>query len=78
MKRCTVCINLIGILFEKKQASFKTCSYCFTNMLSKLANENNIEKFIHLSALGIEKALDSNYALRKIDGEKKVIKNFKN
>ena len=78
MKRCSVCINLIGILFEKKQYSFKTIHTVLPDMLSKLANENNIEKFIHLSALGIEKALDSNYALSKIDGEKKVIKNFKN
>ena len=31
-----------------------------------------------MSALGIEKALDSNYALSKVDGEKRVTKNFKN
>ena len=78
MKRCSVCINLIGILYEKKQYSFKTIHTGLPDTLSKIANENNIEKFIHISALGIEKALDSNYALSKIDGEKKVIKNFKN
>jgi uncharacterized protein YbjT (DUF2867 family) len=78
MKRCSICINLIGILFEKKHYTFKTIHTVLPDMLSKLANENNIDKFIHLSALGIEKALDSNYALSKIDGEKKVIKNFKN
>ena len=78
MKRCSVCINLIGILFEKKQYSFKTIHTGLPDILSKIANQNNIEKFIHLSALGIEKALDSNYALSKIDGEKRVTKNFKN
>ena len=44
MKRCSVCINLIGILFEKKQYSFKTIHTVLPDMLSKLANENNIEK----------------------------------
>jgi len=78
MKRCSVCINLIGILFEKKQYSFKTIHTGLPDILSKIANQNNIEKFIHLSALGIEKALDSNYALSKVDGEKRVTKNFKN
>ena len=42
MKRCSVCINLIGILFEKKQYSFKTIHTVLPDMLSKLANENNI------------------------------------
>ena len=47
-------------------------------MLSKKANKFKIEKFIHLSSLGIEKALDSKYAKSKLDGEKKIKKNFKN
>ena len=78
MKRCSVCINLIGILFEKKQYSFKAIHTGLPDILSKIAKENDIEKFIHFSALGIEKALDSKYALSKIDGEKRVTKNFKN
>ena len=45
-------------------------------MLSKKANEFKLEKFIHLSALGIEDATDSKYALSKLDGEKRIKKNF--
>ena len=45
-------------------------------MLSKKADEYNLEKFIHLSALGIEEARDSKYALSKLDGEKRIKKNF--
>ena len=42
------------------------------------AKEKKIEQFIHVSALGIENALDSEYAKSKLDGEKNVRKNFKN
>ena len=47
-------------------------------MLSKLALKNSLKQFIHLSALGIESAIDSNYAKSKINGEEKVRKNFPN
>ena len=43
MKRCSICINLIGILFEKKHYTFKTIHTVLPDMLSKLANENNID-----------------------------------
>ena len=39
-------------------------------MLSKLALRNSLKQFIHLSALGIEKATDIKYAMSKLDGEK--------
>ena len=41
------------------------------NMLSQKAKEFKIEKFIHLSSLGIENASDSKYAMSKLEGEKK-------
>ena len=77
MKNCTVCINLIGILHEKKKNHFKTIHTDLPDMLSEKASKFNIDKFIHLSSLGIENAKDSMYALSKLNGEKKIIKNFK-
>tara|TARA_Y100000996_G_scaffold371244_1_gene319376 strand:+ start:316 stop:966 length:651 start_codon:yes stop_codon:yes gene_type:complete len=44
--------------------------------LSKLAKKNSIEQFIHISALGIEPATDSKYAMSKLSGEKNVRLNF--
>ncbi len=78
MKNCTVCINLVGILYEKKKNQFKTVHTDFPNLLSKIANKLKIDKFIHLSALGIEQAKDSKYAISKLEGEKKIKKNFEN
>ena len=71
-----ICINLIGILYEKKGSSFKNIHTLFPSILAKLCKEYNLEYFIHLSALGVEKAIDSNYAKSKLEGEKEILKNF--
>ncbi len=78
MKNSSICINLVGILFERKKDEFKIVHTDLPDLLSKKAKEFNINKFIHLSALGIENAKDSKYAISKLEGEKKVIKNFNN
>ena len=72
-----VCINLIGILFESKKGNtFKNIHTIFPSLLSKLAKEYKLKHFIHLSALGINEATDSNYAKSKLEGEEKILKNF--
>ena len=71
-----ICINLVGILFEKKKNTFKNIHVNFPAILSKKCTEYNLKQFIHISALGIEKAVDSNYALSKLEGEKVVLNNF--
>ena len=76
-KKSSICINLIGILIEKRKNEFKQIHSDLPALLSKKSNEFNLEKFIHLSALGIEKANDSNYAMSKLDGEKRIKENFK-
>jgi NAD dependent epimerase/dehydratase family. len=76
LEECSICINLIGILFEKRKNYFKNIHTDFPDLLSKLSAEKNIEKLIHISSLGVEKSLDSNYANSKLEGENKVKKNF--
>ena len=71
-----ICINLIGILYEKKGSSFRNIHTLFPSILTKLCKEYNLKHFIHLSALGVEKAKDSNYAKSKLEGEKEILKNF--
>ena len=48
----------------------------FPSLLSKLAKEYKLKNLIHLSALGINDAIDSNYAISKLDGEKNILNNF--
>ena len=76
MEKSSICINLIGILFEKKQNHFNLIHSELPSLLSKIASKNSLDQFIHVSALGVEMATDSNYASSKLDGEKNVRKNF--
>ena len=72
-----MCINLIGILYEKKGGnSFKNIHSTFPSLLSKLSKEYKLKSFIHLSALGIQNAEDSNYAMSKLEGEKNILNNY--
>jgi NADH dehydrogenase len=73
-----ICINLIGILFENRKNSFKNIHNIFPSLLAKLCKEYNVKNFIHISALGINDAIDSKYAKSKLEGEKKILSNFPN
>ena len=67
-KKADICINLIGILFEKKRGNtFKNIHSVLPSLLSKLCKEYNLKHFIHLSALGINDAIDSDYAKSKLE-----------
>ncbi len=72
-----LCVNLVGILFEKGKNNFNNIHVEFPKMISKLSSDYKLNKFIHLSALGIDSAEDSNYAASKLKGEKEILNNFK-
>ena len=72
-----ICINLIGILYESgKGNTFKNIHSIFPSILAKLCKEYKVQQFIHLSALGINNAIDSEYAKSKLEGETNIQKNF--
>ena len=76
-KKTDICVNLVGILFEQKKGNtFKNIHTIFPSLLSKLSKEYNHKHFIHLSALGINEAEDSKYAVSKLKGESNILKNF--
>ena len=78
IKNTDICINLVGILYQKGQLNtFKNIHEKFPSFLSLLCQEYNVKQFIHLSALGIEQATDSLYAMSKLNGELYIKKNFK-
>jgi uncharacterized protein YbjT (DUF2867 family) len=75
--KADICINLIGILFEKNKGNtFFNIHTLFPSLLAKLAKEYKLKNFIHLSALGINDAFDSNYAKSKLEGEKNILNSF--
>ena len=78
ISRADICINLIGILYEKNKGNtFKNIHTIFPSLISKICKEYNVQQFIQLSALGIDDAVDSNYAKSKLEGEKNIKNNFK-
>tara|TARA_B100000941_G_scaffold78715_1_gene53841 strand:+ start:773 stop:1753 length:981 start_codon:yes stop_codon:yes gene_type:complete len=71
------CINLVGILYEEKRGNtFKNIHTIFPTLLAKLCKKHNLKHFIHISALGINDAIDSKYAISKLEGENNVLSNF--
>ena len=78
-QKSEICINLVGVLTENKSNTFEKIHSLFPSMLAKMSKQNNLKKFIHVSALGIEKSLESSkYAKSKFEGEKLAQENYKN
>jgi len=71
-----ICINLVGIISENKKNKFKNIHTYFPALLSKKCEKFKLKQFIHISALGIDKAKDSKYAKSKLEGEKNILENF--
>ncbi len=77
IKNTDICVNLIGILYEKKNGNnFENIHTIFPSLIAKLCKEYNVKQFIHLSALGINIAVESKYAKSKLNGEINILKNF--
>ncbi len=71
-----ICINLVGILFEKgKRNTFENIHYKFPKLISKICFQKN-KKFVHVSALGLTDAKDSLYAQSKLKGEEIIKENL--
>ena len=76
-KNANICINLIGILYESKKGNtFSNIHSLFPSILAKLCKEYHLKNLIHISALGINEAVDSKYAKSKLEGEKNILKHF--
>ncbi len=71
-----ICINLVGIISENKKNKFKNIHTYFPTLLAKKCEEFKLKQFIHISALGVDKAKDSKYAKSKLEGEKNILENF--
>ena len=62
ISRADICINLIGILYEKNKGNtFENIHTIFPSLISKICKECNVQQFIQLSALGIDDAVAVSY-----------------
>jgi uncharacterized protein YbjT (DUF2867 family) len=69
-------INLAGILFEHGRQSFSHLHAQGAEKLAQMAKAAGVTRFIHMSALGVDKATGSQYARSKMIGEKAVAAAF--
>ena len=78
IKNSDVVINLIGILFETRKQKFTNIHAEIPNIISKLCAENDVKKFIQVSAIGANNESKSLYQKSKFQGESNALRNFKN
>jgi len=65
-------INLVGILFETNRQNFSALHAKGAEKLAQLAKTSGVERFVHMSSIGVDKAVNSKYARTKSMGEKAV------
>jgi len=79
IKDYEICINLVGILFEKGNNSFKKVHTDFVNNLtSAIKEEKSVKHFIHFSSLGVKNDTNSKYLESKYQAEQIIKKHLKN
>ncbi len=65
-------ISLAGILQERGRQNFSAVHAQGAEKLAQAAKAAGVQRFIHVSALGVDKAVNSNYARTKMVGENAV------
>lgn len=68
-------VNCVGVLYEKGRSTFTHAHVEIPTAIANACKKSNVRGFVHISALGIEKAT-SKYAQSKRDGEKAVRKEY--
>ena len=77
IKNSDIVVNLIGILFETRKQKFYNIHSKIPEAISKMCNESDVKKFIHVSAIGANDKSKSLYQKSKFLGEQKALENFK-
>lgn len=71
VKGCDGVINLIGILYQKGKNNFERAHVEIPSKIAQACADLGVKKFIHVSALGVDKA-ESKYAASKLKGEEAI------
>ena len=77
IKNSDVVVNLIGILFETRKQKFFDIHSKIPEAIAKICSETDVQKFIHVSAIGANDKSKSLYQKSKFLGEQKALENFK-
>jgi uncharacterized protein YbjT (DUF2867 family) len=69
-------VNLIGILYEKKLQTFEKIHKNFPRQLGRVAQDQKVQRLVHISALGVNPSSASCYSQTKAAGEKNLHQTF--
>ncbi|PSL16599.1 complex I NDUFA9 subunit family protein [Shimia abyssi] len=69
-------VNCVGILANSGKNTFETVQAEGASRIARIATEKNIERLVHLSALGADAESESSYARTKAAGEAAILENF--
>ncbi|PIK39200.1 putative NADH dehydrogenase [Apostichopus japonicus] len=76
VSHCNVVINLVGQDYETRNFSFEDIHIELPRYMAKICKEENVERFIHLSALGADLGSKSKFLRTKAAGESVVLEEF--
>jgi len=67
-----VVINLVGLLYEKGRYTFKNAHVHGTQHILAACTRHQVQQYLHMSALGVEKNSDALYAVTKKEAQECV------
>jgi NADH dehydrogenase (ubiquinone) 1 alpha subcomplex subunit 9 len=76
LRHSDVVYNLVGRSYPTKNFSLKDVNVDSCQLIAKLARENNVSKFIHLSSLNASETSKSEFLRTKWLGEQRVREEF--
>ncbi|MDY0029404.1 MAG: complex I NDUFA9 subunit family protein [Pseudobdellovibrionaceae bacterium] len=68
VKGSDMVVNCIGVLFEKRRASFAHVHTDYPHWIAQACAKYGVQRLVHISALSVDKA-QSEYAISKMSGE---------
>ncbi|MGC6536842.1 MAG: complex I NDUFA9 subunit family protein [Candidatus Puniceispirillaceae bacterium] len=69
-------VNLIGILAPSGKQSFQATQADLPHRIATMAKAHDVEKIVHLSAIGADLKSKSRYAATKAEGERALLRGF--
>lgn len=78
IKDAEIVINLCGTLMPKKPSHYFDVHQHLPRKIAQTAAQYNVQKIIHISAIGADENSPSRYAQSKALGEKALMENFDN
>lgn len=76
VKGSEVVINLVGLLYEKGKQSFEKVHVEASKHIAQACKKHGVKRYLHMSALGVDRSDTSRYAQTKFEAEKQVLKAF--